>query len=104
LNTKTSVIVVDDHAIFRMGVVQALALSDEITVVGEGSSALDAVRLAETLQPDVALIDISMPGGGIKAAADIHQLCPEVKVLMLTVSEEDDDILQALMPALQATF
>ncbi|MDW5318249.1 response regulator transcription factor [Rhizobium sp. PL01] len=96
MNTKTSVIVVDDHAIFRMGVVQALALSDEITVVGEGSSALDAVRLAETLQPDVALIDISMPGGGIKAAADIHQLCPEVKVLMLTVSEEDDDILQAL--------
>jgi two-component system nitrate/nitrite response regulator NarL len=96
LSMKTSVIVIDDHAIFRMGVVQALALSEEITVVGEGSSALDAVTLAETLQPDVALIDISMPGGGIKAAAEIRQLCPTVKVLMLTVSEEDDDILRAL--------
>ncbi|WP_426236417.1 response regulator [Pararhizobium sp. DWP1-1-3] len=75
---KTSVIVIDDHAIFRMGVVQALALSNAITVVGEGSSALDALTLAETLQPDVALIDISMPGGGIKAAADIHRLCSNI--------------------------
>jgi two-component system nitrate/nitrite response regulator NarL len=96
LSTRTSVIVVDDHAIFRMGVVQALALSDEIRVVGEGSSAREAVSLAEALSPDVALIDISMPGGGITAATEIHQRCPTVKVLMLTVSEEDDDILRAL--------
>jgi two-component system, NarL family, nitrate/nitrite response regulator NarL len=96
LNTRTSVIVVDDHAIFRMGVVQALALSDEITVVGEGCSAQEAVSLAEALKPDVALIDISMPGGGITAATEIHQRCPTVKVLMLTVSEEDDDVLRAL--------
>ncbi len=96
MNTKTSVIVIDDHAIFRMGVVQALALSDDITVVGQGSSAQEALTLAETLKPDVALIDVSMPGGGIAAATEIGRRFPDIKVLMLTVSEEDDDILRAL--------
>ena len=96
MTTKTSVIVIDDHAIFRMGVVQALAMSSDITVVGEGSSADEALMLAQKLQPDVALIDISMPGGGIAAATQIAERCPGIKVLMLTVSEEDDDILRAL--------
>lgn len=93
---KTTVIVVDDHAIFRAGVVQILSCSDGLEVVGEGASQSDALELATRLRPKVALIDISMPGGGIAAARSIHTLCPDVRVVMLTVAEEEDVILQAL--------
>lgn len=96
MREKTSIIVVDDHAIFRAGVVQILASSDDLEIVGEGASQADAVDLAIRLRPQIALIDISMPGGGIAAAQSIHTNCPDVRVVMLTVAEEEDVVLQAL--------
>lgn len=96
MREKTSIIVVDDHAIFRAGVVQILASSDDLDVVGEGASQADAIDLATRLRPQIALIDISMPGGGIGAARSIHANCPDVRVVMLTVAEEEDVVLQAL--------
>ncbi|HEV7322890.1 MAG TPA: response regulator transcription factor [Ensifer sp.] len=96
MGEHTSVIVVDDHALFRMGVLQALGLQKHFDVVGEGGSKDDALRLVEKLLPDVALLDISMPGNGIDAAREISARWPETKVVMLTVSEEDDDVLEAL--------
>jgi DNA-binding NarL/FixJ family response regulator len=96
LDDRRSIIVIDDHAIFRAGVVQILSASPNLEVVGQGASAGDAVSLAATLQPDLALIDISMPGGGIAAAREIHARWPGVKIVMLTVSEEEDIVLQAL--------
>ncbi|HEV7257269.1 MAG TPA: response regulator transcription factor [Bosea sp. (in: a-proteobacteria)] len=96
MREKTSIIVVDDHAIFRAGVVHILASSDDLKIVGEGASKADAIDLATRLRPQIALIDISMPGGGIEAAQSIHTNCPDVRVVMLTVSEEEDVVLQAL--------
>ncbi|MGO4622516.1 response regulator [Ensifer sp. 2YAB10] len=96
MGEPTSVIVVDDHALFRMGVLQALGLQKHFAVVGEGASKDEALRLVEKLLPDVALLDISMPGNGIDAAREISARWPETKVVMLTVSEEDDDVLEAL--------
>jgi two-component system nitrate/nitrite response regulator NarL len=96
MREPTSVIVVDDHSLFRMGVMQALGLEKDLSVVGEGSSKDEALQLVETLLPDVALLDISMPGSGIDAAREITSRWPDTKVVMLTVSEEDDDVLEAL--------
>jgi DNA-binding NarL/FixJ family response regulator len=88
--------VIDDHPIFREGVGQSLACVDGIEVIGEGASAADALRVAEELRPDVMLLDISLPGGGIEAAANIARECPSVRVIILTVSESEHDVASAL--------
>jgi DNA-binding NarL/FixJ family response regulator len=86
------VAVVDDHPLFREGVVHVLREAEAINVVAEGGSAADAVRIAVESQPDVMLLDLNMPGGGLVAAESIYKECPSTKVLILTVSEEEDDI------------
>ncbi|MEH6720779.1 MAG: response regulator transcription factor [Aurantimonas endophytica] len=93
---KITVVVIDDHSLFRTGVVRSLALDDAIDVVAEGSSAADALALARKHNPSVILLDISMPGGGIEAAAQIALLPCSPKIVMLTVSESDDDVMRAL--------
>jgi DNA-binding NarL/FixJ family response regulator len=90
------VAVVDDHPLFREGVTRSLAEIRGFEVVGEGSSSEDAIRLAEEQSPDIVLLDISMPGGGLSAVRAILQRRPEQKVVMLTVSEASDDIVRAL--------
>lgn len=90
------IVVVDDHSLFRAGVVQSLHLDDGIRVVAEGSSGSDAVRLAETHAPDLILLDISMPGNGIEAVVEIMRLPRQPRIVMLTVSECEDQIVQAL--------
>lgn len=90
------VVVVDDHSLFRAGVVQSLHLDDGIRVVAEGSSGSDAVRLTESHTPDLILLDISMPGNGIEAVTEIMKLPHQPRIVMLTVSECEDQIVQAL--------
>ncbi|MBX9741499.1 MAG: response regulator transcription factor [Beijerinckiaceae bacterium] len=92
----TTVIIVDDHELFRMGVAQALSNSPDIECIGEGNCAEDAIQLVEQRRPAVAMLDLSMPGGGIEAARRIHELFPETRILMLTVSEAEEDVLAAL--------
>lgn len=82
------VLVLDDHALFRAGVVQALNAEPDITVVGEGSSAREAVRLAAEYKPDVMLLDINMPGNGMKALESVLALCPNVKPVILSGAAE----------------
>jgi two-component system, NarL family, nitrate/nitrite response regulator NarL len=93
---KTRVVVVDDHALLRRGVIRALTLDDMIEVVGEGSSAKDAVDLVAQYVPDLILLDISMPGNGIEAARAIRDLPTVTRVVMLTVSGDEDDVIRAL--------
>lgn len=93
---QTRVIVVDDHSLFRTGVIQVLEADEAIKVVGEGSSGTDALQLASGNSPDVALLDISMPGNGIEIAEMIMKLPTPPKIVMLTVSEADDDIVRAV--------
>lgn len=94
--TVIRAIVVDDHPLFREGVARSLEESGQFTVIAQGGSAADAVRLAGDLNPDIVLLDLSMPGGGIEAAGRIAQNAPDVKVVVLTVSEASDDIMAAL--------
>ncbi len=88
--------VIDDHPMFREGAVQTLACVDGIEVVAEGATADDALRVAEESRPDVMLLDISLPGGGIEAAAQIARAYPSVRSIMLTASENEHHVASAL--------
>jgi two-component system nitrate/nitrite response regulator NarL len=88
--------VIDDHPMFREGAVQTLTCTEGIEVVGEGATAADALKVAEELRPDVMLLDISLPGGGVEAAANIARACPSVRAIMLTASESELDVASAL--------
>jgi DNA-binding NarL/FixJ family response regulator len=94
---EISVVIADDHPLYREGVARSLSEADGIAVVGEGQDAGSAFDLVERLKPDLVLLDISMPGGGgIAALRRIMALPEPPAVAMLTVSEEDDDVMQAL--------
>ncbi len=89
-------IVADDHPLFRAGVVGSLGAADDLEVVAQASDAAEAVAMALEHLPDVALLDIAMPGGGIAAARDISAALPATRIVMLTVSEDEDDLLAAM--------
>ncbi|MCV2873897.1 response regulator transcription factor [Defluviimonas sp. WL0050] len=91
------VVIADDHPLYREGVARSLSDAEGITVVGEGQDADSAVELTEAKRPDVVLLDLSMPGGGGLSALGRIMTLPEPPVIaMLTVSEDDDDVMQAL--------
>jgi two-component system, NarL family, nitrate/nitrite response regulator NarL len=82
---KTSVAIVDDHPLTRKGVRAALEESAKFRVVAEGGSASDAIAIAKAHEPDLMLLDINMPGGGVEAAQTIGTMTPAIKLIMLTV-------------------
>lgn len=96
MSRQKTVIVVDDHPLYRSGVVKSLTDDGRFAVIAEASNAEDAVGLARELRPDVMMLDISMPGNGVEAARQIAASVPSVHLAMLTVSEADDDIMSAL--------
>lgn len=81
---------------FRAGVVQTLRAEPDIEIVGEATTAAEAERLAVELLPDVMLLDITIPGGGLNAARTITASSPVTKIIMLTASEAEEDVLTAL--------
>ncbi len=97
MNTTLRIIIGDDHPLFRQGVSAALARERDLDVVGEGSCGEEVLALAQALRPDVVLLDLSMPGwGGVRTVERLSAACPQVKVIMLTVSEDIDSLLAAL--------
>ncbi|WP_017993680.1 response regulator [Rhizobium leguminosarum] len=94
--TSITIGVVDDHPLFREGVTRSLSEISGFIVVGEGASSDDAAMIASDNHPDIMLLDVSMPGGGLSAISDVLARSPTTKVLMLTVSEEVDTLLGAL--------
>ena len=90
------VVVADDHPLFREGVINSLRSMPDILVVGQASDADEVVRLVREELPDLALLDVTMPGGGIEAARKIAAACPATRIVMLTVSEDEDDLLAAM--------
>lgn len=96
MTTAIRVAVIDDHPLFREGVTRSLLEIGGFEIVAEGSSRDDALHIAENLRPDVLLLDISMPGGGLNAILPILELSPSQKIIMLTVSETSDDVTAAL--------
>ncbi len=102
MGDRIRIAVVDDHPLFRDGVASILRAKSDMEIIGEGNTAQDALKLARDMLPDIMLLDIAMPGGGLNAAKDIAIRCPVVKVVMLTVSEDEDDVLEAFKAGAKA--
>jgi DNA-binding NarL/FixJ family response regulator len=103
MNEQISVLVVDDHPLFRQGVVHSLGTDPGLQVVGETASGEEALRLARELLPDVVLLDISMPGwNGLVTAQKITTACPAITIVMLTVSEDKDKLIAAFKAGARA--
>ncbi len=92
----TRLLLVDDHAMFRQSL-RKLLEDQGFSIIGEASDGREAVRLARTLDPDIAILDVSMPLlNGIDAAHEIHRLAPQTQVILLTMYREEAYILEAL--------
>ncbi len=95
--SKTRVLLVDDHAIVRLGLMTLINDQLNMEVVGEAGTAAEAVQAVERLRPDVVLMDIRMPGeGGIEAARQITARFPDTKVVMLTSFADDELVVRAI--------
>ncbi len=91
------IVVADDHPLFRRGVIDMLSAEEDCSVVGEAASGEEALKLVADAEPDLLLLDVSMPGvGGLAAARRVADGSPATRILMLTVSESEDDLLAAL--------
>ena len=97
MTSPIRVLLVDDHTLFRSGVRALLARQAEIDVVGEAENGSEGVKLAASLNPDVVLLDLNMPGlSGVETLQLLLQDAPQRAVVMLTVSEDADDLARAL--------
>jgi DNA-binding NarL/FixJ family response regulator len=94
---KLRVLVVDDHALFRRGLEMVLGQEPDIELVGEAGDGAEAVQRSAELMPDVVLMDVRMPKrSGIEATREIKELLPHCKILMLTISDEEADLYDAI--------
>ena len=91
------ILIADDHALLRHGLVMVFALHDDLTVVGEAKNGAEALRLAKATSPDVVIMDLSMPEmDGVEATRQIHQAVPSAKILILTTFGTSADVSRAL--------
>ena len=94
---QITILAIDDHPLFRKGVSDLVDMDDSMTLVGEAANGVDGLRLAEELQPDFILLDINMKGmSGLETLAAIKEADIDARVLMLTVSDGEDDVIAAL--------
>ncbi len=91
------ILLVDDQVLFRQGLAYLLSLEEDLEIIGEASNGKEVITLAQQLEPDVILMDIRMPIlDGIGATREIHQLYPQIQILVLTTFDEDEDVFRAL--------
>jgi DNA-binding NarL/FixJ family response regulator len=90
------VLIVDDHAVIRRGVQGILSTYPEWDMCGEADNGQDAIRLASELQPEIVIMDVSMPGlNGLEATRIMHEVLPETKVLLLTLHSSSEFVRSA---------
>jgi DNA-binding NarL/FixJ family response regulator len=90
-------LLVDDHLVVRMGLAAVLTLESDFVIAGEAEDAESALAQFRALAPDITLLDLRMPGAsGVDAARSIRAECPEARIIMLTTSELEEDIFQAI--------
>jgi DNA-binding NarL/FixJ family response regulator len=91
------VLLVDDHDLFRAGL-RTLLEAQSVDVVGEADSGTGAIELIREVAPDVVVMDLNMPGiGGVEATRQIAMIAPLTRVLVLTISDQDDDVMDAIL-------
>jgi DNA-binding NarL/FixJ family response regulator len=96
MSDKIHIVIADDHTLFREGLVGIIGAEQDFEVVGQAGTMQEAVQLTRDLLPDIILLDIDMPGGGLEAARVIAEQCPVTRIVVLTASEEDDHLVGAL--------
>jgi DNA-binding NarL/FixJ family response regulator len=96
------VIIADDHTIFRQGLTQLLGVVEDITVAGEAADGQEAWKLICELQPDIAILDLSMPSGGLEVAQKVRSQGLVTKILLLTMHNEPDAASKALQAGAHA--
>src|SRR5256886_11146358 len=91
------VLIVDDHDLFRTGL-RNLLEEQAVEIVGEAASGAEAVKAVRELAPDVVVMDLNMPGmGGVEATRHISSIAPLTRVVMLTISDQDSDVMDAIL-------
>ena len=94
---KINIFIADDHNIFREGVRNIIALQQDMQVVGEADDGLEAVKKVKTMRPDIAVLDIAMPGlNGLEAIALIREAAPETKIILLSMHTKEAYVYKAL--------
>lgn len=97
MTEKIRVLIVDDHTLFRSGIKSLLQRHEEFEVVDEAGDGLEGIKRAKSLQPDIVLLDLHMPGiSGKEAVKLLVEEVPGTNVLMLTVSEDAEDLIETL--------
>ena len=96
MTNPTRVAVIDDHPIYLMGLERAFRMEPDFAIVSKGCTAIAACTIAVSERPDVILLDIGIPGNGIKALSTIRRTAPEVRVIMLTASDDHEHVAEAL--------
>jgi DNA-binding NarL/FixJ family response regulator len=96
MSDRIQVVIADDHTLFREGLAGIISGTDDFEVVGQAGTMQEAVQLVRNLLPDIILLDIDMPGGGLEAARMVAEDCPVTRIVILTSSEEDDHLIRAL--------
>lgn len=102
MTRKTRVVIADDHAVVREGIRHVLGATSDLEVVGEAASGSDALRVAEEHQPDVVLLDISMPDGtGFETLAKLRHAVPDARVLILSIHDHERYVLESVRAGAQ---
>ena len=97
MNAKLKAMIVDDHLVVREGLKQLLEVDDEIQVIAEASNGLECLRQLDKLSPDFIFMDVRMPGiSGIETTRLIHQKYPRIKIIVLTIYDDDQYVTEAI--------
>src|SRR6266702_5033793 len=94
---QVRVLIVDDHDLFRSGL-RNLLEEEGVQIIGEAAAGQEALKIVRELAPDVVVMDLNMPGmGGVEATRHISTIAPLTRVLMLTISDQDNDVIDAIL-------
>lgn len=95
--TPASILLIDDHPLLRQGIKQLISMEQDMEVVGEASNAADGIRMATEIEPDLILMDLNMPEmDGIEALKRLRAQNISSRIIMFTVSDQEDDVVAAL--------
>ena len=95
MNTIINIVLVDDHTLFREAVAEVFLADPALQVVGQCGTAEEAVCLTKRLHPDIILLDLGIPGGGLTSARILAKETPDSRIIILTSSEAEDDMMEA---------